>query len=247
MSSRAPKPSKCNGSQARAAYSLSTSLTPASSPFQTVVLPANFQGTGYAPIAVGDFTNNGVDDIVAPDGVHLGTGAGTFQAPSANPPLADPTQQPTAIAVGDFNNDHGLDVAVALADADSISISLGNGDGTFKPASTIGLLVPGLPDAIVWGDFGNGQTDLAVAITQTGGSSDVIIVLMNDGHGTFIQSSPIPVGLGPASIATGVFGQNGHFLAVTDTSSGDVTILTNARHRSLLRHAKDSASRHRSN
>ena len=122
---------------------------------------------------------------MAPDGVHLGAGDGTFLAPSANPPLVDPATGPSAIAVGDFNNDHKLDVAVALADTDSISISLGNGDGTFKPASTIGLSVTGVPDAIVAGDFGNGQTDLAVAITQTGGLSDVIVVLMNDGDGTF--------------------------------------------------------------
>ena len=54
-------------------YSLSTSLTPASGPSQTLALPPNFQGTGFAPIAVGDFTNNGVHDIVAPDGVHLGS------------------------------------------------------------------------------------------------------------------------------------------------------------------------------
>jgi hypothetical protein len=209
-------------------YSLSASLTPASDPFQNVVLPASFQGGTFAPIAAGDFTNNGLDDIVAPDGVHLATGDGTFQSPSADPPLADPTLQPTAIAVGDFNNDQKLDVAVALGATDAISISLGNGDGTFKPASTIGLsVVPGLPDAIVAGDFGNGQTDLAVAIAQTDGAADDVIVLMGNGDGTFIQSSPIPVGLGPDSIATGAFGQNGHFLAVADISSGDVTILTN--------------------
>ncbi len=59
--------------QARGAYSLFTSFTPASDPSQTVGLPADFQGSFYAPpIAVGDFTNNGVTDIVAPDGVHLG-------------------------------------------------------------------------------------------------------------------------------------------------------------------------------
>ena len=75
---------------------------------------------------------------------------------------------PSAIAVGDFNGDHNLDVAVALAGTDSISIFLGNGDGTFQPAiATIGLPVAGTPDAIVAGDFGNGHTDLAVAVADT--------------------------------------------------------------------------------
>ena len=53
----------------------------------------------FAPIAVGDFTNNGILDIVAPDGVHLGTGDGTFQAPSAGGALVDPTQ--ATMPVGD--------------------------------------------------------------------------------------------------------------------------------------------------
>ena len=76
--------------------------------------PPDFQGSAYAPIAVGDFTNNGVTDIVAPDGVYLGTGDGTFQAPSADRRTRRPRLDPTAIAVGDFNNDQNLDVAVAL-------------------------------------------------------------------------------------------------------------------------------------
>ncbi len=208
-------------------YSLSTSLTPASDPAQTVLLQPDFQGTGYAPFAAGDFTNDGILDIVAPDGVHLGTGDGTFQAPSASGALVDPASVPSAIAVGDFNNDHNLDVAVALAGTDSVSISLGNGDGTFQSASLIGLSVPGTPDAIVAGDFGNGETDLAVAVAGTGNATDDVVVLMGSGNGTFTQSSPIPVGEGPISIGAGAFGQDGRFLAVADTGSSDVTILSN--------------------
>ena len=95
------------------AYSLSTSFIPSSDPFQTLPLSPLFQGTGYAPIAVGDFTNNGILDIVAPDGVHLGTGDGTFQPTSPTGALVDPTTRPSAIAVGDFNGDNNLDVAIA--------------------------------------------------------------------------------------------------------------------------------------
>jgi len=212
-------------------YSLSTSLTPSSDPIQTLVLPPNFQGTGFAPIAVGDFTNNGILDIVAPDGVHLGTGDGTFQTPSATGALADPSTSPSAIAVGYFNsnNDHNLDVAIALAGTDSISISLGNGDGTFQPASTIGLPVAGVPDAIIAGDFtGNGITDLAVAVADTGGTTDDVVVLMGNGDGTFQPLAPVQVGIGPVSIAAGDFAHDGRVdLAVADINSADVTILSN--------------------
>ena len=210
-------------------YALSTSLTPSSGPSQTLALPLNYQGTGYAPIAVGDFTNNGILDIVAPDGVHLGTGDGTFEAPSAAGALVDPSLTPTAIAVGDFNGDQNLDVAVALGGTDSISISLGNGDGTFQPASTIGLPVIGTPDAIVAGDFtGNGITDLAVAVADTGGATDDIVVLMGRGDGTFYAMPAVPVGLVPVSIAMGDFAHNGRIdLAVADNNSDDITILSN--------------------
>jgi hypothetical protein len=205
-------------------YTLSTSLTPASKPYQTLSLPSNYQGGLFAPIAAGDFTNNGILDLVAPDGVHLGTGDGTFQAPSANSALVDPTTEPSAIAVGNFTGSHNLDAAVALAGTDSISIALGTGDGTFQLAETIALPAGSGPQAIVAGDFtGNGITDLAVAETGLG---EVSLVLGND-HGTFQFLPPIPVGQAPDAITTGDFG-NGHLdLAVTDIQSGDVTVLSN--------------------
>ena len=150
-------------------YSLSTSLTPASDPAQTLALPANFQGSSYAPIAVGDFTNNGDPRHRGPGRRPPGDRRWDVSGPVRDRRARRPQpQSPSAIAVGDFNSDHNLDVAVALAATDSVSISLGNGDGTFQPASTIGLSVAGVPDAIVAGDFGNGQTDLAVAIAEHG-------------------------------------------------------------------------------
>jgi hypothetical protein len=205
-------------------YVLSTSLAPASDP--AVTLPSYlFQGS-YAPIAVGDFTNNGILDIVAPDGVHLGTGDGTFLDPPPNGALVDPSQytEPSGIAVGDFNGDHKLDAAVALAATDQISISLGDGDGTFQPASFIDLPAGGTPSAIVAGDFGNGHIDLAVA-DQT---LNVVYILDGIGDGTFQLTQTVQVGQGPVSIAMGDFEHDGHTdLAVADQSSGDVTVLSN--------------------
>jgi large repetitive protein len=207
------------------AYSLSTLLTPSSDPSQTVALSADYQGSSSEPIAIGDFTNNGILDIVAADGVHLGTGDGTFEAPSVTGALADPSSSPSAIAVGDFNGDGDLDAAVALSATDSISISLGNGNGTFQPATTIGLPAGSEPDAIVAGDFlGNGRTDLAVA---DAGTNDVTI-LLGKGDGTFQIGASIPVGQFPVAIAEGEFENDGRIdLAVADQLSGDITILSN--------------------
>src|SRR2546425_103985 len=43
---------------------------------------------------------------------------------------------PKSVAVGDFNGDGRLDLAVANAGSHDVSVLLGNGDGTFQPALT---------------------------------------------------------------------------------------------------------------
>jgi len=207
------------------AYSLSTSLTPASDPNQTVGISSNYFEGNYVPLAGGDFTNNGILDLVAADGVHIGTGNGTFETPAAGDALIDPSQQAAAIAVGDFNGDGKLDAAVALAGSDSVSISLGNGDGTFQAATIIGLPAGSMPEAIVAGDFtGSGYTDLAVADAGT----NSVTILQNDGQGNFQVLETIPVGTGPVAITAGDFENDGRLdLAVADFYSSDVTILSN--------------------
>src|SRR5262249_30382685 len=150
-------------------FSLTTSLTPASAPSTTLPLPPNFQEGNYAPLAVGDFNHDGIPDLVATDGVHLGTGDGTFQAPDPAAALVDPTQSPSSTAAGDSNGDHTLDVAGPLAGTDSIAASLGNGDGTSQAPTTAALPAGSAPDAIVAGDFNSdGHLDLAVADAGTG-------------------------------------------------------------------------------
>ena len=48
---------------------------------------------------------------------------------------------PTSVAVGDFNGDGKLDLAVANYGSSNVSILLGNGDGTFKAAVNYGCRV----------------------------------------------------------------------------------------------------------
>ncbi len=208
-------------------FLLSTTMTPSSDPGDPVEVYAGIQRFGSAQIAVGDFTNNGILDIVAADGVHLGLGDGTFEAPAANAALDNPSANgdPSAIVVGEFNADGDLDVAMAFSNTDSISVSMGNGDGTFQPPTLYGLPPGSSPSAVVAGDFeGNGRTDLAVVDTGT----NEVSILQNNGNGVFQVLPPIAVGQYPVSIAEGDFENNGRVdLAVANEGSSDITILTN--------------------
>ncbi len=217
-------------------YSLSTSLTAASDPNQPVGISSDYYegynpstGQGgygsYVPLAAGAFTSDGKLDIAAADGVHLGRGDGTFESAAPGTQLFDPAQQAAAMAVGYFSGDGDLDVAVAVPSDDSVSISMGKGDGTFEPATTIGLPPGSEPDAIVAGDFTEtGYTDLAVADAGT----DSVTILQNDGKGDFQIFETIPVGSSPDALAAGDFENDGRLdLAVANLLSSNVTILSN--------------------
>ncbi len=147
-------------------------------------------------IATGDFNGDGKLDIVDLDSgeylnVVFGNGDGTFQAPVLNPIVAA-NIFPEAIAVGDFNGDHMLDVAVWSTNSNvppngitQVTIYLGNGNGTFTAGATYQATGsdstnPG-PSSIVAADVnGDGKLDL-IALSPLGN----VYVLLGNGDGTF--------------------------------------------------------------
>ena len=79
----------------------------------------------------------------------MGIGNGTFVTPAVNFGAGG---QPFSVAVGDFNNDTILDLAVANDFSDNVSILLGNGNGTFvTPAVNFGA--GDAPRSVAVGDF----------------------------------------------------------------------------------------------
>src|SRR5262249_55316591 len=90
-------------------------------------------------IVTADLNNDGQQDVVVlnqgqfPDfrssvSVLLGNGDGTFQPAITTNLLAGAT----SVAVGDFNGDDKLDLAITSGLNDAVEVLRGNGDGTFQ-------------------------------------------------------------------------------------------------------------------
>ncbi len=123
-----------------------------------------------------------------------------------------------SVAVGDFNGDGKLDLAVANYNTNNVSILLGNGDGTFQAA--VNRSTGSGPVSIAVGDFnGDGKLDLATA----NNNGNNVTILLGAGNGTFPVAHSYGVGSAPASIAVGDFNGDGKpDLAVANSGGGNV-------------------------
>src|SRR5271157_4113079 len=188
-------------------------LTPSHPPFQTV--SSKFTPP-YAPIAVGDFNGDGIPDLVAPDGIHLGLGDGTFSNVVSGGPLTQDGWIATAIAVGNFSNSYdGLpDIAVAEISPDGstadVRVLQDVGSGQLQVVDT--FAVDSQPVAIQVIDFGNGIEDLAVADNTTGN----VAIFVGDGKGGFSPGPILAGGSQPSALAAGRLGDGHVDLIVAD-------------------------------
>jgi cysteine-rich repeat protein len=185
-------------------------------------------GANPVSVAVGDFNNDGAQDLVAANNdfdnviaqdtvsVLLGDGLGSFSTQSIF--LAGIS--PRSVAVGDFDRDGNQDLAVVNQASDDISILLGDGAGTFG-AQTLFSVGP-RPVFVVVDDFDrDGNPDLAVANED----SDTVGVSLGDGFGSFGAQATFSVGNSPLCVASGDFDNdsNPDLVAVNSDVNGFVT------------------------
>ena len=186
---------------------------------------------GAVWVAIGDFNGDGKPDLAVASrdcgpgtngvSIFLGNGDGTFTAKGA---LTSPLSNPISIAVGDFNGDGKLDLAVVDrgASTDSVFFYIGNGDGTFQAPTSVSLGGLAAANQIVAADF-NKDGHLDVAVSQINGSN--VIVILGVGNGTFQAPRTIALPAQGWGIAVGDFNGDGvPDLVATSPAIGGVSV-----------------------
>jgi len=182
--------------------------------------PGCIVGQSAVQIVLADFNRDGITDIAlgctdATPGVLgvngglviiLGSGGGTFQVP-----VYYPTGDAASIAIGDFNSDGILDIALTDDAQSNVVVFLGDGTGKFLQ-EPIPLVTTAHAHGIVVADFNlDGKDDMAFAVDTAVPNSQLsdLYLALGNGDGTF-QAPGSPV-------AT----QIGEFLTSGDTNADD--------------------------
>jgi hypothetical protein len=179
-------------------------------------------------IAIGDFNNDRRVDLAVNyyNQDSIGIMLQLKNEPFASSALFSTGNQskPKSVAVGDFNNDDHLDIAVANSATNNIGILLGYGDGYFNHQLTSSTGNDSLPSSIAVGHFNNDSyLDIAVANNR----STSIGILLGYGNGTFanVISYPSGVGSDPLAIAVGDLNKDKHLdLVVANWGTNNVLV-----------------------
>ncbi|CAF5068317.1 unnamed protein product, partial [Rotaria sp. Silwood1] len=187
-------------------------------------------GLGSYPygIAIGDFNNDKQMDIAVANsgtdnvGVFLGYGNGSFQKQEIY--FIDVSSRPSYLAVGDFNNDHQLDIAVSNTGSYNISIFIGYGNGSFATKITHSITSKSSPFGIANGDFDkDNQSDIVVANAE----ANSILFLTDYVSKPSKTPNTYSTGVGASSfrMVTADFNNDNHLdFAVANSGTGNVGI-----------------------
>lgn len=185
-------------------------------------------------LAVGDFNDDGIQDLAIthvgagvtnknmPISIYLGQKDGGFK-PASNSPITINTGATTyniySIALGDFDNDGHLDIAVSLVLASGSGAgrvfwlrNKGDSSGNFDPEDEIPPPAEGFHQnmGLTTGDFDNdGNLDLAV-VGNVSGTNKIYLYKGNGAKTkTFSAATSLDTGTTPWGVAAGDFNGDG--------------------------------------
>lgn len=187
----------------------------------TIVDPNNSVNS----ITLGDANKDGKTDIIAvtsdPTGAHgiavlLGNGDGTFKAPiftATTISYLSVQNTPSAVAVGDFNGDGRLDVAVGFNPSE-LGVFFGDGVGHFVLNDTRGVDTQHswIKQIMAVDLVGNGLLDLVlVSGNCDANNAGLVYVFKNDGTGKFFgaPAPPLLQGSCPNTVSIGDINTDG--------------------------------------
>ncbi|CAF4146497.1 unnamed protein product, partial [Adineta steineri] len=196
--------------------------------FSSQTIHSTGNGSRPSDVAAGDFDNDGQLDIAVANfygwniGIFLGYGNETFSSQQTYP--TGNSSNPQSIAIGDFNNDSRLDIAVVNFHGDSMGVFLGYGNGTFADQVSYSVSLSTHPYDIVIGDVNNDDHQDIIVTIDYGQS---ILIFFGYGNGTFVEGNTYPTGSGsyPYSIAVGdVNNDNQLDIIVTNCGTNNVVV-----------------------
>ncbi|MEO9849450.1 MAG: FG-GAP-like repeat-containing protein, partial [Reichenbachiella sp.] len=198
----------------------------------------NFSTTNSpSSIAIGDLDGDGLADLVAANlqthniSILRNTTVNAQDIQFAQKDDYATGSRPKAIAMGDFDGDGKLDLAVVNDDGNSISLlrNTTNGIGNISFDDKIDYLTGLRPYSIQVGDLdGDGRADLVVA--NSSGNTLSIFRNTSTGAGVVIFATKLEynTGIGPVSIAITDMDSDGKVdLAVSNRSSNTVSVFKN--------------------
>jgi hypothetical protein len=165
------------------------------------IYSTGFDSRPYS-IAIGDFNNDERLDLAV--NYWNEDSIGVF-IQVKNEPFASSTlfstgnqSQPKSVALGDFNNDDYLDIAVANSATNNFGILVGYGNGDFADQLTYSTGTNSLPSSITVGHF-NDDHHLDIAVVNT--ASDTIGIFLGYGNGRFANMTVYSTGVSSVSVS----------------------------------------------
>ncbi len=191
-------------------------------------------GLGTKPVfvALGDFDKNGKMDIATANdndsiSILLNTSVGVLSFGAAvMHVIAD---QPTSVAVGDFDHDTWPDLAVSRLDSSDVSLLYNTDDSSGLFNVPVDLSMGGGSYSVASGDFNNDTYD-DIASSDNAGTQITVRLNTVGSAGTFLGAANYPTGPSPMKIVVGNFNNDaGSYpdLAVTNNGGSSVSLLMN--------------------